>query len=162
MSMAIDRWPGLEGVMTVSAAPGRGWSSLRETLTARRTLDQVDIYTRMSGSPFGDRHTTRFHYATIPGPIALWYMSGSLWAVFLGMMSFGLIAIGLERVVARLHQNPFLQSVVGVYLAVLVTQITPGLGQKALSVATLILACFALHTVARAGRHLPARPRWRP
>jgi hypothetical protein len=162
MSMAIDRWPGLEGVMTVSAAPGRGWSSLRETLTARRTLDEVDIYTRMSGSPFRDRHTARFHYATIPGPIALWYMSGSRWLVFLGMALLGLVAIALEHVAARLHQNPFLQSVVGVYLAVLVTQITPGLGQKALSVVTLMLACFALRAVAQAGRRLPAQRWWHP
>jgi hypothetical protein len=160
MSMAIDRWPGLEGVMTVSAAPGRGWSSLREILTARRTLKEVDIYTRMSGSPFSNRHTARFHYATIPGPIALWYVSGSRWVVFFGILVFGLIAIVLEDLVARLHRNPFLQSVVGAYLAVLVTQITPGLGQKMLSVATLLLACFALHAVARIGRNSPSQ-RWR-
>ena len=148
MSMAVDRWPGLEGVMTVSAAPEKGWPTLRETLVARRTVDEVDPYTRMAGSPFSDRDTRRFQYATIPGPIAIWYTSGSRFAVFAGMIALGLIVIAAEGLVTRVARNAFLQSVTGVYLAVMVTQMTPGLGQKVYSLLALVGLCWGLQAVA--------------
>jgi hypothetical protein len=148
MSMAVDRWPGLEGVMTVSAAPEKGWATLRETLGARRTVDEVDPYTRMAESPFSDRDTRRFQYASIPGPIAIWYTSGSRWTVFFGMMALGLIAIAAERLIGGLVRNAFLESVVGMYLAVMITQMTPGLSQKAFSLLAMIGLCWGLQAIA--------------
>ncbi len=150
--LAIDRWIGLEGVMTVSAYPSKSLGLLSEIAKTRRTPNRVDFYTRISGSSFTDEHAARFQYATNPGAVALLYLSGSKWIVFLGMLAIGLAAIAMEVLVARLFQNPFLTSLVGMYFAVVITILTLGLPQLALSVVAVVGLCAALALFASVGR----------
>ncbi len=73
--LLIDRWTGLEGVMSVASYPQRGISLLREAALERRTFGMVDIYTsKISGSPFTVEQTKKYHNATLAGPIAFFYL----------------------------------------------------------------------------------------
>jgi hypothetical protein len=152
LSMVIDRWAGLEGLMSVSAHPDRSPAVLLQAIRERRSVDRVDLYTRLSGSPFRDEHTTRYQYAAVPGPVALLYLSASRVVVFAGMFVLVVAGVLLELIVVRLLHNAFVASLVGMYLAVLITQLTPGLEQKALAVITLIGLCAALALTTRIGR----------
>ena len=141
--LSVDRWIGLEGVMAVTAWPGKSSATLAHAAVQRRDLDHVDFYTAQvaGGTPVD---TARRHFASPPGLFAFLHLSGSLAVVFAGSLVASLVLALGERAVMRLSCNPFLAAQVGGYGAMVVMQAgAGGLIQPATSLAfTLAVVCL--------------------
>lgn len=147
--LSIDRWVGLEGVMAVSAFPGKGHELLIRAAKERRDKNHVDIYTgEVSQSGFQD--TSRYHFATLPGMFAFWYYSGSLWVVFICAAFLTATVIAVERTIHQTTANPFLAGQVGAYAAIVFVQMgAGGLAQPASALAFTVAIAWVLGVFVR-------------
>lgn len=148
--LSVDRWVGLEGVMAVSAYPGKSEDLLVRAAKERRGKDNVDLYTGdVSQSGFQD--TSKYHFATLPGMFAFLYYSGSLLVVFFGVAVLTTIVIAVERAIRKVTQNPILAAQVGCY-AVMVLCVQLGAGgliQPASVLAFTVAAALTLGLLVR-------------
>jgi hypothetical protein len=153
--LLVDRWLGLEGIMVLSAHPEKNWNFFVDAVKERRTLDSVDLYTRISQPRYDQAATARYHYATLPGAIGLLYFSGSRWVVFVGMFGLTLLALAIESSIARMLLNPYATSLVAMYVVIMIVQLSPGLFQRCLSLSTTVAACLMFAALIRFS---PPRP----
>jgi predicted Co/Zn/Cd cation transporter (cation efflux family) len=101
----------------------------------------VDIYTQaIAGSEFTEERAKRYHNATLAGPIAFFYFSGSWSIVFGGMALLAMLMSVLELIWARLMPDPLVTAMSGCYLALVILQLSTGV----LQAASGILAVTAL------------------
>lgn len=144
--LVVDRWPGLEGVMAVSSYPEKGMQLLFQVATVRRHVNKADFYTaEIARSGLTDEDAKKFHYASVSGPIAFFFYSGSLWFVCIGMGILTFVVMACERVLADLTGNPVMCAVFGAYAAFLLVQISSGLSQPASSLIFTVIVVMALH-----------------
>lgn len=114
--LPIERWIGLEGVMSMSAHPEKNKQILLDAIKEHREIGVLDNYTKnIALSPAKDTKT--IVYATPPGMFAFWYYSGSLLIVFLMSAIFTMALVSLESLVFKVSKNPFLSSFMGVGIA---------------------------------------------
>jgi hypothetical protein len=144
--LVVDRWPGLEGVMAVSSYPGKGMPLLLRVATERRQVNKADFYTaEVAQSGFTDERAKTYHYASVSGPIAFLFYSGSLWIVFIGMCMLTFLLMMCESMVARVTGNPLVCAIFGAYSAFLFVQMSSGLAQPVSSLIFTLSAIGALH-----------------
>ena len=130
--LVIDRWPGMEGLMAVESYPGRSLTLFKTAALQRRTYGMVDIYTHtIAGSDFTEEQTKKYHNATIAGPVAFFYYSGSWLIVFGGMALLAMLVSILELVWTSLVPDPLVTAMSGCYLALVVMQLSTGIIQAA-------------------------------
>ncbi len=119
----IQRWVGLEGLLTAGATPNRG----RELLIAAikddpkqgvRSLFQGLAKVKSSVDP------AKFTFLTNAGPVAILLLSGSFMVVFLGMALIAAILILTEDINRKWTGNPLLLTVSGAGLANVICQTT--------------------------------------
>jgi len=128
--LLIDRWTGLEGLMATVAYPEKSMSLFAEAVAQRRSYGTIDTYTRkISGSTFTEENAKKYHYATPAGPIALLYFSGSLVTVFAGMAFISVLMSAIELLWLWLARDRLLLAMSGLYLALVVLQLSGGLVQ---------------------------------
>ena len=149
--LMVDRWLGLEGMMAISAFPGKSTALFFRAIKERRTKDRADFYTsQISGSGFKDSDTTKYQYATMPGAIGYLYLSGSLWVVFSGMFMLSMLLFLSEAVIYKLSGNLFLSASVGMYVVLLIVQLgAGGLVQPMTSYVTTMAASILLALIFR-------------
>jgi hypothetical protein len=137
----IDRWTGLEGVMAAVAYPHKDMALLKDAAVFHRSYGTVDVYTRkISGSSFTEENAKKYHYATLAGPIAFLYFSGSLLVVFFGMALISLLMSAVELFWVWLVRDRLIVAMSGLYLALIVLQFSGGLVQAATGVVTVTFA----------------------
>lgn len=137
--LIVDRWIGLEGVMAVDAYPGKGELLFKSTLQERREMGKIDFYTlNIARAGVTKDDMKIFQYSTIPGAIAFFYYTDSLFFVFLGMMALTLLMLSSERIVIKATNNPFLAAFWGMGVAQTVASFGLGVGQLCVYYA----ACF--------------------
>lgn len=130
--LIIDRWPGIEGLMATQSYAGRGLDLFKTAAFQRRTYGMVDIYTHaIAGSDFTEEQTKKYHNATLAGPIAFFYYSGSWLVVFGGMALLAMLVSALEIIWASLVPDPLVTAMSGCYLALVVMQLSTGIVQAA-------------------------------
>jgi hypothetical protein len=117
VSLAVDRWIGLEGVMAVVAYQPKNIKLFKDALLERRNIESATIYQNVSMSHYRWTDATTWQFATLPGAAAFFYLSGSKLLVFFGMFVFVLIMQFAELLVFKLTLNPLLCSFVGVTMA---------------------------------------------
>lgn len=143
--LVIDRWTGLEGVMATVAYPEKGAALLTEAATQRRSYGVVDVYTRkISGSTFTEENAKKYHYATLAGPIAFLYFSGSLGIVFAGMALISILMSATELLWLWLARDRLLVAMSGFYLALIVLQLSGGLVQAVTGPLTVTVVLAAV------------------
>ncbi len=143
--LVIDRWTGLEGVMATVSYPEKNWSLLSEAAAQRRSYGTVDIYTRkISGSTFNEENAKTYHFASLAGPIAFFYFSGSLGVVFAGMTFISVLISATELFWRWLVRDRVLVAMSGLYLALIVMQFGGGIVQSATSLAAVTLVFVAV------------------
>jgi hypothetical protein len=113
--LVVGRWIGLEGAMSVSSFPGLNPGLLVSGLRESPSAGETALYQRISGSSY--QTTSSYVFLTTPGPIAVFYYSGSLAVVFFGMTFLIALLISFEVAASRLLMNPFAVAVVVVSLA---------------------------------------------
>jgi hypothetical protein len=151
--LVIDRWTGLEGVMATVAYPNRSRSLFVEAAAQRRTYGTVDVYTRkISGSTFTEENAQKYHFATLAGPIAFLYFSGSMAVVFFGMALIAVLMSAVELLWWWLVRDRLLVAMSGLYLALIVLQLSGGLVQAATGPIAVTGAFVAIWLIGRTQR----------
>jgi hypothetical protein len=154
--LLIDRWTGLEGVMASVSYPGKSWSLLAEAAAQRRSYGTVDVYTRkISGSTFNEEDAKTYHFASLAGPIAFFYFSGSLGVVFAGMTFLSVLISATELFWRWLVRDRVLVAMSGLYLALVVMQFSGGVVQSMTSLTAVTLVFVAVWAIgSHQNRHL--------
>lgn len=150
----IDRWIGMEGVMTVAATEQKGadlfWKGILESPNAR----SAGLYERMSNSQY--QHQATMTFTTTAGGIAVLYYSGSYAVVLFGMFFLTLMGLALERAALLLTASPFASAVVAVSTANLICQVNQPYLSAVLAV-ELFTACLAVWSFRKAiGAFIPS------
>lgn len=79
------------------AYPDKNFELLVQAAKFHRSYGTVDVYTgKINGAAFAEENAKKYHYATIAGPIAFLYFSGSLTIVFVGMAVIALAMSAIE------------------------------------------------------------------
>ena len=127
LTLAVDRWIGLEGVMAVHAYPGKSSKLLLDAAKEKREIGKTTKFQEISNSHYRRMDSTVWQFASLPGAAAFFYFSGSLWVVALGMAIFTLILQVCEQIIFKLTFNPLLCSMFGLTMANTITQfgVTP-------------------------------------
>lgn len=125
LKLPIERWIGLEGVMAMSAHPGKCSELLIRAIKERRVLGLLDMYTHeVALSPSKDTKTVM--YATPPSVFAFWYYSGNLYVVFIAVAAITIMLLAVELAIMRVSRNPFLSSAVGIGAAIQIVHMGTG------------------------------------
>lgn len=128
--LIVDRWTGLEGLMSTESYAERGIALFKEAAWLRRSYGTVDVYTgRISASGFTEANASKYHFATLAGPIALFNFSGSWLVVFVGMALLAMLMSILEMIWRSLVRDPLVTAMSGCYLALIVLQLSGGIVQ---------------------------------
>lgn len=153
--LLVDRWTGLEGVMATVAYPDKAGELFVEAATQRRSYGTVDVYTKkISGSKFSEENAKKYHFATLAGPIAFLYFSGSLLVVFGGMVLISALMSAIEILWLWLVRDRLLVAMSGLYLALLVLQLSGSLVQSLTSVITVTGAFVGVWLTGNFRRHI--------
>lgn len=105
---AVDRWIGVEGLMATTAYKEKNFALFLSSATEKVEIGKVTTFQTIANSDYRFADSKKFLFASLPGPISLMYLSGSLILVILGMFSITLIMLFSELVIHRLLSNPFL------------------------------------------------------
>jgi hypothetical protein len=127
LTLAVDRWIGLEGVMAVHAYPDKSSKLLLDAAKEKREIGKTTKFQEISNSHYRRMDSTIWQFASLPGAAAFFYFSGSLWVVVLGMAILALILQVCEQLIFKLTSNPLLCSMFGLTMANTITQfgVTP-------------------------------------
>lgn len=122
--LLVHRWVGLEGVLAVGSAPERSPALLAQALRESPKLAGQSLFQRVAQTRYLSENPDEFVFLGNAGPIAVFWFSGSLALVFIGMAAVGAVAVATEVGAVRLTGNPFLLAVAGAALANVVVQTT--------------------------------------
>ena len=136
----VERWIGLEGVMSIVSYPKKSNELFIQALKERRVRGKIDLYTlEIARAGLSDSDAEKFQYATIPGGIAFFYYTGSLLFVLVGMASLTCLMLFLERAAVFLTHNPYLCALWSMSIAQAAASFGLGVGQTAI----YYLVCFS-------------------
>ena len=119
---SIDRWIGAEGVMAISSYDGKGADLFLKAFDEKPAIGKSTFYQEVSNSHYDLVDANKFTFATLPGAIAFFYYTGSLYFVALGMIVFTFLVLSSEQLVSVMTGNPFLSSFWGCAAADVVAQ----------------------------------------
>lgn len=121
--LIIDRWIGLEGLMSVVSYPNKNFKLFWGALTSSAEIGKIDIYQYISNAHYVNMDTNKFSFATLPGLFAFLFYSGSGIFVLLGSFLFCLLMVSLEYLVHYLSKSALVSSIIGVSFASILSQI---------------------------------------
>lgn len=136
--LIIDRWIGLEGVMSISTYPERSFELLKTTFFNKLKIGEVDVYAKICLSDYNQ--TTQYSFTSLPGIISFLYYADNLLLVFIAMMGIGFLLLGIDLLIFHVFQNPFLSAQMGFYLANGVAQF--GVSPRPLFISFFMTASF--------------------
>lgn len=123
LQLAIGRWIGLEGVMSVQAYQDKGTDTLLKAAKEKRETGKTTLYQEVSKSHYRWTDPNVWQFASLPGAAAFLYYSGSMWVVLLGMGLFSAVVLMSEYLIFRVTGNPLLCALIGLTLANTVAQL---------------------------------------
>lgn len=115
--LAVNRWVGLEGLMSIVSYEEKSTDLLTESLFRVPKIGEQDVFSKISGFSY-DAKNSKISFAFIPGPFALFYYSGQLIIVFLGIFALCMFLFLCDQMVWKFLKNPFVSYQMGVYLGV--------------------------------------------
>lgn len=118
--LIVDRWVGLEGVLTVISSDAKGTDLFLNALTEKPSAGTEAIYQRMASAQY--QAFENFTFMTIPGPIAVLLYSDSFITLIGGLAFVFAVCFLLEFLAFRLLGNVITQAAIGVALAYLLVQ----------------------------------------
>jgi hypothetical protein len=119
--LVIDRWVGLEGVLTVISQGDGSLSLLKTAATEDPNRGVNAFYQKIAQSKYPQLEG--FTFMTIPGPIAVLLYGGSLWLLAGGMAVLFFVGLAIERFTFRLLNNHMSAAAVGTGVAYLTVQL---------------------------------------
>ena len=114
--LSLDRWIGVEGVMTAVGEKTSGLALMKDLLFENPAAGTDALYQKLSGGFYQFRVGT--NYGTIPGIGGILAHSSSSLVLFLGVLSIVMFMIIYEHIAASvLSNNKIVVSLIGVTLA---------------------------------------------
>lgn len=94
-TLLIDRWLGIEGVMSLVSHQCLGWDLWKQAWQEKYSHSGTSMYDLvvLGASTEGLKH---HHFISIPGIVAFFYYPGSILFLFLSMIMLGFLAAGVE------------------------------------------------------------------
>ncbi|MDO8805340.1 MAG: hypothetical protein Q7R35_13025 [Elusimicrobiota bacterium] len=104
LNLFINRWVGVEGVMSVTSYNGLGWDLWNAGWLEKYSSSGTSLYdkTIIKDSPYLPQNTKRKHFITLPGIIAFFYYPGSVVFLIIMMFALGLFGACVEVAVYKL------------------------------------------------------------
>ncbi len=104
--LLLNRWVGIEGVLSVSSSNKLGWSLWNEAWSERYSENTMGFYdSNMIDSPYKNTDFTKKHHLSLPGIIAFLFYPGSIIFLFLSMILIGILASLIEVYVYIVSRN---------------------------------------------------------
>jgi len=116
-TLLIDRWIGIEGVMSVVSHKGLGWDLWKDAWQEKYSHSGTSMYDLvvLGASLEGLKN---HHFISIPGIVAFFYYPGSIPFLVFSMFALGFLAAGIEMFVYKLSgANVILCSLMGQVVA---------------------------------------------
>lgn len=102
LGLFLDRWVGIEGVMSVVGADRTGWAVFGEALVERVDVDANSFYDQhFIASPYNNARDDDKHFISLPGYIAFLFYPGSFVFLFCAVFIFSIVAALSEFFVYR-------------------------------------------------------------
>lgn len=118
-SLMLDRWVGIEGVMSVASSPKAGWGLWRDAWRERYSENDMSFYDKtLIVSSYRNTDFTKKHPVSLPGILAFLFYPGSYYFLIAGTLLAGLVAASIEVLAFRLSgQNLILCSLIAEVVA---------------------------------------------
>ena len=101
----LDRWVGIEGMIAVSNKEG-GWELLKEAISEKYDDNKMSFYdATFITSAYKNTNMNLNHYVTLPGFIAFFYYSSSIWFLCIVLIILSLLASIIELFAYKLSAN---------------------------------------------------------
>ena len=135
--------------MTVVAYPEKkNHQALVDHLFFERKKGQIDIFTQESFTESRITKDMQKHGSSVSsGSIALFFYSGYLLTVFLGMFCLVFIMLVLERIAFFLTANSYLCAIFSMSIAQMITSLSVGIKPAITYYLTCIFAMVLIYTV---------------
>lgn len=102
-TLFLDRWVGVEGVMSVVGSTDKGWGVFREALSERLDKKVNSFYDKhFVVSSYDNSLGGGTHFVSLPGYIAFLFYSGSYTFLFFSVLLFSVVAALFEYLVYQL------------------------------------------------------------
>jgi hypothetical protein len=102
-TLFLDRWVGVEGVMSVVGSSNRGWKMFQEALYEPFDKTVNSFYDKnFISSSYDNSRGDGTHFVSLPGYIAFLFYPGSYLFLFVAILVFSAIASFFEYIVYRL------------------------------------------------------------
>ena len=106
MRLFIDRWIGIEGVMTVSSYSQLGWDLWRDAWRETYNEKESSFYdNNLTNSVYTDKQKAEHHFLSLPGIIAFFFYPGSFLFLFVSMFALGGMGATIETFVRKISGN---------------------------------------------------------
>ena len=106
MPLFIDRWIGIEGVMTVSSYSQLGWNLWRDAWRETYNENKASFYdNNLTGSVYTKEQTAKHHFLSLPGIIAFFFYPGSFLFLFVSMFALGGMGATIETFARKVGGN---------------------------------------------------------
>jgi len=103
VKLLLDRWVGIEGVMSISSYPKKGWSLWHDAWQETFIYNKNSFYDqRIIESRYNNQESVNKHSISLPGILAFCFYPGSFLFLFFCMFSLGLIAAFIEISIYKL------------------------------------------------------------
>ena len=120
-----ERWIGLEGVMSTSSYPAIGIETFKQGWLDMPSYARKPVYERVANSIYissSYKNADMYNFLSIPGFVAMLHLSGSLAVVGFGIFIVLVIFSLGEYLIFRGLQNPFILSLYGMIVAMMLHQ----------------------------------------
>ncbi|MBC7458747.1 MAG: hypothetical protein H7235_10735 [Bdellovibrionaceae bacterium] len=113
LKLSVTRWVGMEGIMGVVPFEGN-MQSFQAALFDINQPNRAAYFDRVVlKSPYTDSNKGLIQFGSLPGPIAFFSISGSMFIIFAGIAFLTVIGGAVEICCWWLTKNPFMSSLVG-------------------------------------------------
>src|SRR5690606_20124781 len=93
----LDRWVGVEGVMSVVGAPDKGWPVFKEALEEKFDRKANSFYDQhFIDTAYDNAASDGLHFVSLPGYIAFLFYPGSMIFLFVAVFAFSAVAALFE------------------------------------------------------------------
>lgn len=123
LTLLVDRWIGLEGVMATVGHPEKNFALLKKAALEKHEPGNVTQFQIISNSHYQRIDFSKVRFASLPGAAAFFFFMGSIWVVLVGMALVVIVLQLSEQLVFRLTKNPLLSSLIGFTLAHFISQL---------------------------------------
>jgi hypothetical protein len=145
----LDRWVGIEGVLSVSSSSKKGWPLLQDAVNEKYDEHKTSFYDlNLISTAYKNGGMNKHHFISLPGFIAFFYYAGSIVFLFAIIGLLGLLAGLIELFAYKLSgKNLILAALIAQVVAYRYTHFGYVPAQSYLLFGAIILNVFMIYAL---------------